>query len=48
MSGKKNKKLRKIVDSAASDIYEVIRAQVNALPLRMRVRFALRILRGRW
>jgi hypothetical protein len=48
MSSKNDKKLRKEIRSAGSDIYDTIKRQVNALPLRHRWTIARKILRGAW
>ena len=48
MSGKNDKKIRKEIRGAGADIYEEVKRQVNALPLRYRFKFALRIIRGAW
>lgn len=48
MSGKNNKKLRQEVQKAGGAIFDEIRRQINAMPLKERARYAVRILRGRW
>ena len=46
MSGKAEKRLRQKIRREGSDLYYEIKRQVNALPLRYRFKFALRIIRG--
>lgn len=52
MSGKSAKKLRKElnaqINDAATDMYNAIVAGVNRLPVKHRIKIALRIIRGRW
>lgn len=48
MGGKIAKKLRKEVKGAGSAIFDEIRKQINEKPLRTRLIFAWRILRGNW
>ena len=52
MSGKNDRKIRReikyAVRSASGKIFDEIKQQINAYPLRMRLRFAWRILRGKW
>ncbi|MCQ2485835.1 MAG: hypothetical protein MJ168_10955 [Clostridia bacterium] len=48
MSGKINKKMRKEVRRAGSEIYDEIVRQVNALPLIHRIKLACRIICGKW
>ena len=48
MSGRNAKKVRKEIKAASSDIYDEIKRQINALPLRQRFIFAHKILRGKW
>lgn len=48
MSCKSDKKIRKEIRSAGSDIYDEIKRQVNALPWHQRWKIARRIRRGKW
>ena len=52
MNGKNSKKTRRevkqAVRSASGKLFDEIKRQINAYPLRMRLRFAWRIVRGIW
>lgn len=48
MSGKAEKRLRQKIRREGSDLYDEIKRQVNALPLRHRFIIARRIIRGAW
>ena len=52
MSGKNDKKTRRevkhAVRSASWKLYDEIKEIINAYPLRTRLRFAWRIVRGKW
>ena len=52
MSGKNDKKrrqeVRQAVRSASGKLYDEIKEIINAYPLRTRLRFAWRIVQGKW
>lgn len=48
MSNKASKKLRKEVTKAGGEIFDEIRRQINAKPVKTRIVFAWRILLGQW
>lgn len=48
MSAKSEKKIRREIRSAGSEIYDEIKKQVNKLKLAHRVKIAFRIIAGRW
>lgn len=52
MSGKNDKKTRRevkhAVRSTSGKLYDEIKEIINAYPLRTRLRFAWRIVRGKW
>ena len=52
MNGKNSKKTRRevkqAVRSASGKLFDEIKEIINAYPLRTRLRFAWRIVRGRW
>jgi hypothetical protein len=48
MSGKTEKRIRQKIRREGSVLYDEIKKQVCSLPLRHRVKFALRIIAGKW
>jgi hypothetical protein len=47
-NNKQKKQIKQNVSQIAADIFDELDRQINAQPFRLRVKIAMRILRGKW